>query len=57
MMRKLYAWEKDGTFYLSAFIRPVSGRRPAVEFDTKAGLEMEANRRSTELIWQTDGNE
>ena len=57
MTRTLYAWEKDGTFYLSAFVRPVSGRRPAVEFDTKGGLEMEANRRGTELVWQADGKE
>ena len=55
MTRTLYAWEKDGTFYLSAFVRPVNGRRPAVEFTEKTALETEAMRRGAELVWQ-DGD-
>ena len=62
MTRRLYAWEKDGAFYLSVFVRPVldfsgtPGRRPAVEFIDRAALETEAQRRDAELVWQTDGN-
>lgn len=56
MTRKLYAWEKDGKFYLSAFVRPVDGRRPSVEFADKGALETEAMRRGIELDWQPDGD-
>jgi len=57
MSRTLYAWEKEGMFYLSAFVRHLNGRRPAAEFDTKLGLENEAHRRGAELAWQANGNE
>jgi hypothetical protein len=57
MIRQLYAWEKDGTFFLSAFIRPLDGRRPAMEFDTKLEVETEVRRRGVELLWQVDGHE
>jgi len=58
MTRKLYAWEKDGKFYLSAFVRPRDhdGHRPAAEFADKGTLETEAMRRGVELDWQTDGD-
>jgi hypothetical protein len=57
MTRQLYAWNKDGTFFLSAFIRPRDdGERPALEFDTKAGVDDEVRRRGAEVIWQ-DGNQ
>lgn len=57
MSRTLYAWNFDGIFYLSAFARPRDDKsRPAMEFDSKAGLEDEVRRRGADLAWQDHGN-
>lgn len=53
--KKLYAWEKDGAFFLSAFSepRPQDGKRPAVEFNTKAAVDAEVQRRGANVIWES----
>jgi hypothetical protein len=53
--RSLYAWEADDIFYLSAFRapRPHDGKRPAVEFSTKAAVDAEVQRRSANVIWES----
>lgn len=58
-MRQLAAWERDGKWYLSAFIGArvhANGKVPAKEFDSRAELDAyaakltDAKRRKPELI-------
>ena len=57
MRRKLYGWERNGKFYLSAFIKPRDhdGKRPALSFDDRETLDAEVTKRQAELVWE-DGN-
>ena len=50
----LYGWEHDGKFYLSAFAKPRAhdGKRPAVEFGTRALLDAEVSSRRSNLVWE-----
>lgn len=59
MTRRLYAWESDGKFYLSAFSAPRThdGKRPAGEYDTKDALEAEVNRRGADVVWESLSDE
>lgn len=53
MTRKLYGWEKDGKFYLSAFDKPrLDKLRPAGEYETRDALDAEVARRGADLIWE-----
>ena len=58
MTRTLYAWSKDGKFYLSAFREPRAHdkKRPAVEFNSEAALLEEARSRGVNVVWDNDGN-
>ena len=57
MTRKLYGWEKDGRFYLSAFARPRAhdDKRPAAEYESRAALDADVTQRRVDLVWE-DGN-
>jgi hypothetical protein len=54
MSRTLYGWEDDGKFYLSAFVKPRAhdGKRPAIEFGTRALLDGEISNRRADLVWE-----
>lgn len=53
--RTLAAWQKGDKFYLSAFRdgqTHVNGKTPAMEFNSKAELEAEAQRRRVSIDWE-----
>ena len=54
MTRKLYGWEKEGKFYLSALSAPRAhdGKRPAIEFLSHETLDAEITKRQAELVWE-----
>ena len=59
-MRQLAAWERDGNFYLSAFVGQqthANGKTPAREFSTRTELETyaRANLRKSEIVWEYEG--
>lgn len=55
MIRRLYGWEKEGKFYLSAFNAPrPDGKRPAIQYDTKDDLQAEVTNRSADLVWEEE---
>lgn len=64
MARQLAAWERDGKWYLSAFVGArthANGKTPAREFDSRAELEeyattrADSRRRRADVIFEYEG--